>query len=422
MAETIAKKTGGKQYYYVIMIVVTFLMMFVGTQTSASFSIMVNAVKDSAGFSGTQSSSIFTVRNIAALICVFFGNKYFEKLTSRWAVTSAFGFGVIAMIIMMFAGSNIWIYYIGAVILGAAYAYTMMLPMALVIRKWFNKSRALAMSLCSAGTGLSGFIMSPILQSTVNEQGVGAAFRLMAIVFAVVGIVYAIFARSNPEDVGLEPYGGYDYVDPKAGATQKKGAMKTNEKAVMGFIVCAFLFGMMSPVSQSHFVMHFNNLGYDSMLVATAYGVVGLCLLFSKIGFGVLSKVMKFHVQSVIFALLYTVSLGLTFFTGMAGIVADWVPFTICVIFGIAGALCSLGYPNWIADFTTRDDYPARAKNAQFGYQLGEIVAVSVPGIIADATGHYTMWFGIAACFSIVIIAIVLRFYLGRDKAETEEA
>ena len=415
--------SGSKKYYYAIMVFATFLMMFVGTQTSASFSIMVNAVKESAGFSGTESSMIFTVRNISAMIFVFFGNKYFEKLGSRLAVTSAFGFGIIAMVIMMFAGTNIMMYYAGAVVLGAAYAYTMMLPMALVIRKWFNKSRALAMSLASAGTGLSGFVMSPILQSTVNNQGVDVAFRLMAIVFAVVGIVYFLIARTNPEDVGLEPYGGYDYVEESKGKDSKEKPVvaSTNTKAVIGFIAAALLMGMMSPVSQSHFVMHFTNLGYDSMLVATAYGVVGLTLLISKLGFGALSKFLPFHVQSVLFLLCYTVSLALTFFTASMGVVS-WAPFAICIIFGVAGAVCSLGYPNWIADFSTRDDYPAKAKNAQFAYQLGEIIAVSIPGMICDATGSYTAWYGIATFFSIIVIAIVLRFYLGRKKETAAEA
>ena len=410
-----------KSYYYVITVVVTFLMMFVGTQTSASFSIMVNAVRESAGFSGAESSLIFTVRNIAALFFVFISNKYFEKFGLRLGVTLAFAYGVIAMVIFLFAGTNIMVYYFGAVVLGAAYAFTMMLPMSLMIRRWFNKSRALAMSIAASGTGFSGFIMSPILQQTVNDQGVAVAFRLMAIVFAAVAVVYFLLARSNPEDMGLEPYGGVDYVDPKASVQEKSGAMKTNEKAVMAFVVCAFLVGMMSPVSQSHFVMHFNTLGYDSMLVATAYGFCGLALLCSKIGFGILSKVMKFHVLSVIFLLFYTVSLTGAFLNQSMGLI-PWMPFAICIVFGIAGAVCSLGYPNWVADFSTREDYPVRVKNAQSAYQIGEIVASFIPGIILDTTGTYTPWFGFAACISIVMIVIVLREYMGRKKTPAAEA
>ena len=424
VSELMAEETKSKlSIWHILIVVATFLMMFVGTQTSASFSLIVNAIKEEAGFTGTQSSMIFTVRNIAAMIFVFVGGKYFEKVGSRIAVTSAFVLGIIAMGIMYFAGDNLIMYYVGAVVLGGAYAYSMMLPMALVIRKWFNKDRALAMSICSAGTGLSGFIMSPILQGIKNNSGVASAILFMAIVFAVVGVIYFLIARSAPEDMGLEPYGGYDWVEPsKEGEVKKKPVTETNAKAVLGFAACALIMGMMSPVSQSHFVMHFNTEGYDSMLVASAYGVVGLCLLFSKLGFGALTKIFKkFENQCALFFLLYFIALGGTFLAGTMGIVANWVPFAVCVIFGIAGASCSLSYPNWVADFSTRDDYPKNAKNCQFGYQIGEIIAVSVPGMIFDATGHYTGWYGIAALFAVAISIIMFYFYGQKRKAEAAE-
>ena len=50
------------------------LMMFTCTLSSSGFSVMVNAVKGHIGLTGTQSSMIFTIKNLSALVFVFFAD------------------------------------------------------------------------------------------------------------------------------------------------------------------------------------------------------------------------------------------------------------------------------------------------------------------------------------------------------------
>lgn len=406
-----------KTYYYLVIVLMTFLMMFVGTQSSSGFSIMVNAVKESAGLSGSASSLIFTVKNISAFVFVFFADKYYQKLGLRLGVSLAFIYGLVAMLICMVAGSNVVLYYVGGIFLGAAYAFSMMLPMALIIRAWFNKSRALAMSICSAGTGVSGFVMSPIMQALVNSYGVSSAFLFLAATFGIVAVLFFLFVRNSPDEVGLEPYGGAAYVEASSKGKKAAGVPQGAEKFVIGFVAAAFFMGLVSPPSQQHFVMHFTNLGYDSMLVASAYSVCGLTLVFSKLGFGVLSQKMPFGTLSVIFLLCYLVALVLSFAIGGMG-VAGALPFAICIIWGIAGAVCTLGYTNWIADFTDKDAYAGKVKNAQTAYQGAEIIGSFIPGVVMDMTGHYTLWYGFGAIAMVIIILIVIRAYSWRKRVQ----
>ena len=137
--------------------------------------------------------------------------------------------------------------YLAAVFIGAMYAFCMILPMALLIRTWFNKNRALCMAICSAGTGLSTYLLSPLLQKRIAAEGMNGAYNTLMIFFAAGAIVMFLLLRSKPSDVGLEIYGGEDYVDAGKKGIKKAALTQTNKTAVVAFIVCAGLMGFAAP-------------------------------------------------------------------------------------------------------------------------------------------------------------------------------
>lgn len=94
---------------------------------------------------------------------------------------------------------------------------------------------------------------------------------------------------------------------------------------------------------------------------------------------------------------------------------------TACVIYGIAGPICSLGYTNWVADFSTLEDYSKKVKNAQLSYQGCEIIGSLVPGVIFDITGSYGGYYIIAAVLTVIVALCVIRFYSARSKMVAAE-
>lgn len=415
------QKTGKKKtYYYFIIVAATVLMMAMGTQASSGFSLMLKSIRDTAGLSGTQTSSIISVKNLSAFVLVFFADKYFGKLGMRLGITVALLAGLVAYIIFSIAGTSLVIYYIAGIILGGAYAYCMALPMAMLMRTWFNKFRPLAMSICAAGTGLSTFVFSKIVQRTINNSGINSAFYLMAALFAATAVICFLFIRNKPEDVGLEICGGEDWVDEKkalkdAEKASKPTIAKTSKKAVWIFLGATLLVGIYAAPSQQHFVIHFNDLGYDSMLVATAYAYVGLVGMISKPLFGVLSTKIKYSVLCCAFLSIRVIALAFCFFGASMGLIS-WIPFVVCMAYAIGAPTTQLGYTNWMADFCSKEDYPKKVKNAQFCYQGSEILGAMIPGIIYDLTGHYTGYYGIAAVLALVVVIVVAVMYASRKK------
>lgn len=412
------ENTRKRSYYYVLTVFLGTFMMFLGTQSSAGFSIIVNSLKSTYNLTGTASSFIFTAKNICAFIFVMFANKYYEKLGLRLGIALSYVYGIIGLLILRISNGSLVLIYLAAVFIGAMYAFCMILPMALLIRTWFNKSRALCMAICSAGTGLSTYLLSPLIQKRIAAEGMNGAYNTLMIFFAVGAIVMYLFLRSKPEDVGLEIYGGEDYVEAGKKGIKKVALTQTNKAAVTIFIVCAGLMGFASPPAQQHLVLHFNAVGFDSMFVAKCYAYVGLALLISKPLLGVLSTKIRFDVLSVIYLALYIVS----FLVAALCASASWAPMVACVVYGIAGPICSLGYTNWVADFSTKDDYSKKVKNAQLSYQGCEIVGSLIPGVIFDITGSYGGFYLIAAVFMAIIIVAVVRFYAARGKMVAAEA
>lgn len=71
------------------------------------------------------------------------------------------------------------------------------LPSYGVISQWFTRRRALANGIAIAGAGLGGFVYSLSAGATIRNLGVGWAYRILAIVSAVVNIPCALLMRTR---------------------------------------------------------------------------------------------------------------------------------------------------------------------------------------------------------------------------------
>ena len=393
------------------------LMMFTCTLSSSGFSVMVNAVKGHIGLTGTQSSMIFTIKNLSALVFVFFADKYYKKVGLRFGVFGGFLLGALAMTVFMLADKNLVMVYIAAVILGATYAFSMLLPMALIMQAWFNKSRAFAMSIASAGTGLNAFIITPMLQRIINSDGPAAAFRVIIFMFLIIGVIFVLLVRSTPAERGLEPYGGKDYA---VTAKTKGSGASVPAKYTVWFIICAGLMGYAGGPTQQHFILHFNQLGYDSVMVASAYGIIGIMLIIFKLGFGTLSTKFNFGTISCVFLGFYVVSCICA--AGSQFVTSPALVYGACATLGVAGAVTSLGYPNWVAD-THPENYAKTAKNAQASYQGLEVLGSLMPGVLLDLTGHYTAAYILnGVIFALVAVIVFIAYSSTRKKAVSAPA
>ena len=168
-------------------------------------------------------------------------------------------------------------------------------------------------------------------------------------------------------------------------------------------------------ITQQHFILHFNQLGYDSVMVASAYGIIGIMLIIFKLGFGTLSTKFNFGTISCVFLGFYVVSCICA--AGSQFITSPALVYGACATLGVAGAVTSLGYPNWVAD-THPENYAKTAKNAQASYQGLEVLGSLMPGVLLDLTGHYTAAYILnGVIFALVAVIVFIAYSSTRKKA-----
>lgn len=390
---------------------------------SNGISILLSGIRTELGFTGTETGMFMTVRALFGFLGVLVMDIYFKKLGVKNGILALMGLGAGAMVLFSFAGHTTFLYYIAMAMGGLVFGLGMMASISILMKRWFNKSLATALGICSCGTGFSSMIFSPILQSIINNRGISVAFLFAASIFVFAGVMAFVFYESDPADLGLEPVGGVNYIDPKKlksaqdKATAPKVTIYVGTGALIFMSFCLAIMGMGSSPIGSHLAVTFNWEGIDSMVVATGASITGLCLIVGKFLFGLISD----HIGKKFAAVLYTTIIVI----GYGSIFAIlFVPdemkvplmFAGYIGHGIGGSICTLGYPTWAADFVSAEDYPKTLKKFQTGFQLGTLVASPLPGIVCDALGSYCWYYPVAIIGYILPAAFALIVYASLNK------
>ena len=158
------------------------LLLFctVGLNTSA-FSVYQPYMIAAGGLSNTQGSEITTLRSLAALLSFLLVEGYYRRTDLRLGVTLAAVGSALAFVLFGlardFAG-----YCLAAIVAGVAYGFGGMIPVSMLIDRWFRSHKALALGIrdyfrkqgfSRAVLGLSGGIDSA-LSAAVAVDALGA--------------------------------------------------------------------------------------------------------------------------------------------------------------------------------------------------------------------------------------------------------
>ncbi len=376
---------------------------------STGFSTCLNAIRFTYGISATLTSTITTVRSISAFFIVMFANWYFKKFGIRVGVSIAMLFGAAAFLLFALANGNIIVYFIAAAVGGFNYAFGVMLSSSILINRWFRKHRGMALAIASAGTGLCSIVGAPVLQSIIDRYGITTSFFTQSAFLFAVALLLLLLVRNDPADVGLEPVGGADYQELPAKEKGNESAGKL-PKVWLGILVFSIMMiGITTAPASSHLTLNFTMDGLDAMTVAKALSVYGFVLIASKMVYGLLID----RIGAVKIIWIYGSVIVIAKIMAWAATYIPTEPFlfmTLC-IYGLGVPIETLGYPNWAANMSSREEYPILLKKLQLGYQLGGLVGASLPGVICDLTGTYGWFYLLCSILNTASFVIVLIAY-----------
>ncbi|MCR4710585.1 MAG: MFS transporter [Clostridiales bacterium] len=401
-------------YAWTICAAGTLLIFITMGAVSNGFSIYLPYIRDEFGLSNAQTSTLVTMRLVVAFFCMLLIGKYYELFEIRLGGSLAAAFGAIAFTIYSFA-SSFPMFALGAGVSGLAYGFGSMVPVSILMSRWFNDHRALAISICSAGSGLGSVVLPPVITGLLSALSMKTVFRLEAAFIIACALFIYLLIRNNPYDLGLTRLGENR---DRLAQTAKDSAAPRSLKAPLtkGVLVLSctgcFLMGAQGNPGIMHIPVLFTSEGFTAVFAATLMSIIGAALTVGKIIFGeVTDKIGGFR-SSVIFFVILALGNGLCCLAGLGSPVIS-----LCAAFtlGFGYSVSTIGPSIWAGDLSSEFEFSKTVRTFQIFYSLGALITASVPGILADHFGgSYVPAFVMFTVMSVVASVLIIGAYIKR--------
>lgn len=283
-------KVNKKIEYKWVVAAACFLMVFtVLGFCSSSKGIYISAITEALSIS----RSAFSVNDSIRFITTSIVNLFFGSLILKFGARKLIAAGFISLIIscILYAvGTNVFVFYLGGIFLGIGFSWTGTTMIGGIINRWFTENRGTVMGAILAANGvgaaLSIQIVSPIIYQEGNKFGYQDAYKLIAVILLVVGILVVALVRNKPKE---------DILSTSQVKTKKsKGSIWTGKsfdeiltkKYFYADLFCVFVIGMVIQGITGVAAPLLRDVGLKESYVALVLSVSSLSLTAFKFGVG----------------------------------------------------------------------------------------------------------------------------------------
>ena len=267
-------------YGYVVAVICFVIAFFYVGNAYNTGSLYVVPVTNHYGFARAEFSIIFSIVSILMI----FANLSFVKLYRRLGIKYLVVLGAFLCAIAFFIyykSTNLIQFYIGAFLFGIGISYTNMLTFSLLINSWFTENRGTILGLISAGSGLGGSVMSPLVGYIISVYGFKQSYLLTSIALLILIIPIALLIKENPIEYETNNETNIDFKRKTTGQLLKE------QSVIMGLIVI-FLMGLLMVPWLNVLPAHLMDRGFDEMFASKILGGVLFIMALSKILVGVI--------------------------------------------------------------------------------------------------------------------------------------
>jgi MFS family permease len=394
-----------KLYYGWVVVAAGALMGCVAIGTVFSLAVFLQPMSEASGWSRTGVSSAMTIVFLAMGFASFGWGALTDRFGPKPVLLSGGVLLGLGLLLASRATSLLAFQLIYGVVVGAA-AGAVFTPTFATITGWFEKHRALAVSLVSAGMGVAPMTVSPFASWLITHYDWRTAQLVIAILAWVVLVPTAFLVRRPPaeadprERIAAAPGMAMAGADPAMTAGQALRSPQFWVLALTYFCCCATHSG---PIF--HTVSYAIACGLPMMAAVTIYSVEGLAGLGGRILFGLAGD--RFGAKRVLVIGLFAQALGAGayFFVRQLGEF-----YAVAAVFGlIYGGIMPL------YAVIAREYFPMRIMGTVLGASTifssgGMALGPAVGGWIYDTTGGYGWLYVASAGIGLGAMLIALLF------------
>jgi MFS family permease len=250
--------------------------------------------------SRTNISLAFSLTNIMLAVCSPFVGRLVDRFGPRKVIIPA----AIIFAVMLFAfkliSNDLWQLYFAFVIAGIIGSAAAPVPYGKVVSNWFDKRRGLALGVTMIGIALGAIVMPPAVQRLITLFGWRSTYAIVGCVVLLISVpVLALFLKDSPQKMGLLPDGDPPLTaneNPSANISPAASSEKTGvplREAVRSKIFWLLAFGFaLIAISVHGCVIHLvpmlTDRGITPEKAALASSIVGVAVLFARVGSGYL--------------------------------------------------------------------------------------------------------------------------------------
>lgn len=384
------------------------LLCTIGLANSA-FSIYQPYLISKEGLSNGQASTVITVRNMFSLLAMLSVTYFYRKFSLRSgvvisAIAIALSFGIFGL------AHSFTMNCVAAAVAGLAYGYGGMIPVSLLIQRWFHDHQALALGICAAGSGIATIVAPPLVTLAIDHLSLQAAFWMEGVVVLIAAALIFLLVRNAPADaeaVSAES----ETVQDSASHTSVMTRTET-----VGVLAAIMMLGTIANPGMAHLAVLYRSIGVDDTSVSLLLSLLGAALTIGKCLYGHFTDRIGAKNSGWLFFGLMILGQGLCCFAAKS---VPAVNTAAMLLFGVGLPLATVGLTVFAQDLSTPEQYAATIRQFQLAYMAGSLLFGPVPGFLADSTGSYFPTYRLLTVFaviSMVLMETVLYRVEGRSK------
>ena len=343
-----------------------------------SLAVFLQPMSQDTGWSRTAISTAMTLNFVAMGVGSFAWGALSDRFGTRVVVLSGSVVLGLGLALASRATSETMFVLLYGILVGAA-AGSIFVPLITSVSSWFEKHRALAVSLVSAGMGMAPLTMSPLSAWLITQMDWRAAQLTMAVMVWVLMIPMALLVKPPPPADAAASSGPAADGKP-SGVAQALRSPQFIVFALVFFFCCATHSG---PIF--HTVSYAVACGIPTMAAVSIYSLEGLAGLAGRIVFGLAGD--RFGAKPTLIAGLFIQALAAGAFIYARPLESFYA---IAFVFGFAyGGVMPL-YAVLARDYFGQrilgTVLGAATMLSAFGMALGPVIG----GWIFDTYGRYT--------------------------------
>ncbi len=366
--------------------------------------VFLKPVSEELGVSRGQIALYSSLFSLIGMCCAPVQGRLLEKYSLKRQMLAGALLAGICLFVYSLADS-LSSFYLTAVVCGAAFGFSNLIPVNKVLANWFADKKGTAAGIALAGSGLMAMLVTPILSEIVSKYGWRMGYRFVGSLYLALMLPVILFViKEKPplekEAVKKRMSAGKDGLE-----LSRREAIKT--KRFWEMLAALVLAGIVSLGIQQHLIAYFTDIGFSEAFASGIYsGCMGV-LIAGKIILGRLYDKAGIEKTSVYICSMMILALTLLLIPQFA-----CMPYLFVLAFGLANAMQSIPATCLASQFFGMKEYTSIYGICNAGNMAGIAMGTSVSAYIYDIAGSYRP----AWCLYILICAVILFLYMAANK------